>query len=220
MTVHRLIWGLWTQTGIRPAIIVSIAQQREPFIAISTAWKMANRKKGKKRQLREEDIADITESMDIPEIVSPLVKDGLSDLTKLVKDIKNSVGQSILKMNEQNEDMKKLKACTEQRDNTIKAVEDNLNTVSTNITSMEQQINDLEQYCRNSSIRIYGYPGTDGADMTEAVLQLIKRIYVNLQSSEIIIAHPLPSSSSKSLLYVTFQHKRSFQWHYNTIKTL
>ena len=28
------------------------------------------------------------------------------------------------------------------------------------------------------------------------------------------------SSSSKSLLYVTFRHKRSFKWHYNTIKTL
>ena len=28
------------------------------------------------------------------------------------------------------------------------------------------------------------------------------------------------SSSSKSLLYATFQHKRSFKWHYNTIKTL
>ena len=28
------------------------------------------------------------------------------------------------------------------------------------------------------------------------------------------------SSSSKSLLYVTFRHKRYFKWHYNTIKTL
>ena len=28
------------------------------------------------------------------------------------------------------------------------------------------------------------------------------------------------SSSSKSLLYVTFRHKMSFKWHYNTIKTL
>ena len=28
------------------------------------------------------------------------------------------------------------------------------------------------------------------------------------------------SSRSKSLLYVTFQHKWSFKWHYNTIKTL
>ena len=27
-------------------------------------------------------------------------------------------------------------------------------------------------------------------------------------------------SSSKSLLYVTFRHKRSFKWHCNTIKTL
>ena len=30
----------------------------------------------------------------------------------------------------------------------------------------------------------------------------------------------LSSSSSKSLLYVTFRHKRSFKLHYNTIKTL
>ena len=28
------------------------------------------------------------------------------------------------------------------------------------------------------------------------------------------------SSSSKSLLHVTFRHKRSFKWHCNTIKTL
>ena len=55
---------------------------------------MANRRKGKKRQLSDEDIAEITESMDIPEIVSTLVKDGLSDLTKLVKQMKNSVDQS------------------------------------------------------------------------------------------------------------------------------
>ena len=91
--------------------------------------------------------------------------------------------------------MKHLKACIEQGDNTIKALEDNLNTVSTNITSMEQQINDLEQYGRNSCIRIglYGYPVTDGADTAQAVLQLFNRIYVNIQSSKIIAAHPLPS---------------------------
>ena len=46
-------------------------------------------------------------------------------------------------------------------------------------------------------------------------LQELSHIPVNLIRSRLFC-----SSSSKSLLYVTFRHKRSFKWHCNTIKTL
>ena len=57
---------------------------------------------------------------------------------------------------------------------------------------MDNQINDLEQYGRNSSVRIYGYALAEHTDTIKAVIQLFNGLIINLQPSEIVAAHPLP----------------------------
>ena len=63
--------------------------------------------------------------------------------------------------------------------------------MNTNITTVDNQINDLEQYGRNSSVRIYGYALAEHTDPIKAVIQHFNGLNINLQPSEIVAAHPL-----------------------------
>ena len=153
---------------------------------------MAGRKKGKKRSLSDDDIADITGSQENQDLVSRIVKEELGDLTFLIKEMKQSLDKSLAQTNQLHEDVQTLKTASLERDNTIKGLEDQINFMNSKISTMDNQINDLEQYGRNSSVRIYGYALAEHTDTTKAVIQLFNGLNINLQPSEIVAAHPLP----------------------------
>ena len=66
-----------------------------------------------------------------------------------------------------------------------------------------------------------------GLKLNKCDLQNLKTwVTVAINNFKLLLSADIPkvscssSSSSKSLLYVTFRHKRSFKRHCNTIKTL
>ena len=106
--------------------------------------------------------------------------------------MKQSLDKSLAQTNQLHKDVQTLKTASLERDNTIKGLEDQINFMNTKITTMDNQINDLEQYGRNSSVRIYGYALAEHTDTIKAVIQLFNGLNINLQPSEIVAAHPLP----------------------------
>ena len=88
---------------------------------------MAGRKKGKKRSLSNDDIADIIGSQENQDLVSRIVKEELGDLPFLIKEMKQSLDKSLAQTNQLHEDVQTLETASLERDNTIKGLEDQIN---------------------------------------------------------------------------------------------
>ena len=90
---------------------------------------MASRKKGKKRSLSDDDMADITGSQENQDLVSRIVKEELGDLIFLIKEM--SLDKSLAQTNQLHKDVETLKTASLERDNTIKGLEDQINFMNT-----------------------------------------------------------------------------------------
>ena len=102
---------------------------------------------------------------------------------------------------------------TTLNDSSLKSVQSELDGVKKVVFETQRQVNDLEQYGRRSNIRIFGLETRENDNYVEKVTSfLVDRLSMNLDSTDVENAHPLPvrrgSTSAKVSIIVRFKSRR------------
>lgn len=66
------------------------------------------------------------------------------------------------------------------------------------IDHLKSDINEMEQYSRLPNLEIHGQPRRDGERLLEFLLNLAGKLDVNVQASEVLAIHRLPSKQAKA----------------------
>ena len=68
-----------------------------------------------------------------------------------------------------------------------------------NNEDVKTKLDKLEQYNRRQNLRFHGVPATDGENVTLTILEMIKKLDVNINENDISIAYRSASPLKKSV---------------------
>ncbi|XP_039287363.1 uncharacterized protein LOC120352021 [Nilaparvata lugens] len=130
------------------------------------------------------------------------VKDEVTELTKSVVFLSASVDASNTLMAELKNSIETLKA-----ENTI--LRETSNTLSNQVTDLQERVRSLEQYTRRSNIEISGVPATPKEEVIKLVMDVGAAIDVAVEESHINAAHRVAGfrNDRAPSLIVQFTHR-------------
>ena len=114
----------------------------------------------------------------------------LNDIKTSITGINDTLQMILTQSNKTNDNLEEIKKDNREYKQKIDTLGNHVVTLTDDVKKLEIKLNNLEQYGRNCSIRIFGLQ-MDENQTIDAVLNLLFSININITAHDIIAAHPL-----------------------------
>lgn len=136
---------------------------------------------------------------------SKLIEDN-KQVQKDVQDLKKALSFQDKKVDELSAENKKLKDEVTQQKFAISSLSATVRTLNNQVSEIETQQDNLNQYNRKHNLIITGVPEHEGEDVQEAIKELGDLVNAPIDDGDIDIVHRLNSKSSPRPIIVKFLH--------------
>ena len=125
--------------------------------------------------------------------------------TKELEELRNSIETSDAAMQKVQQDNEKLKKENNTLNKKVRALEENMSEITEMYEDIDDKVDELEQYSRKVCLEFAGIPKQRDEDTDEIVVQIGKKIGVEIKKEEVEISHRLPpNKQGKSLIIARF----------------
>lgn len=156
------------------------------------------RAKPNKKVILSESESEEEEEEDMNHVMKSLFADFKKEIKKELKEFEKSMNYNgnklddvLKKLSEMECDMKKIN----EKQEMLEAENDNLKM---KIKILENSMDEMEQYSRNKNIQVDGIPVQKDENLKEMLMEIGKKIDVNMKKEDIDAIHRVPTRSTKN----------------------
>ena len=122
----------------------------------------------------------------------------LNDIKTSITGINDTLQMILTQSNKTNDDLEEIKKDNREYKQKVDTLGNHVVTLTDDVKKLDIKLNNLEQYGRNCSIRIFGLQ-IDENQTIDAVLNLLLSININITAHDIIAAHPLKNLRNQNV---------------------